>query len=888
MTRGLNECAHLRPQSLLLLFASLAVAATASLAEADTIYVDLDATGVSNGASWTDAYTDLEAALAVAEIGDEIWVAAGTYRPSVPAGRDATFRLIDGVALYGGFAGTESKRGDRNWTAYKSILSGDIGTLDDSSDNCCTVVTGCDHAVLDGFTITRGNANIELDGNNFPPTFGGGMANLDTSPTVRNCHFLDNAADSGGGMVNIGGSPAVTDCTFEGNTAVFYGGGMWNLVSTPTVTRCTFSDNWAGEEGGGMSNDTDSDAFVSDCTFSDNAAPLGGGMCSYASSSPTVADCTFSGNFALFGGGMNNYTNSSPAVTGCDFSGNWAWLGGGMSNDTGSNPAVTGCLFDVNVAGWAAERRFSNSIGDDRSHVASRGRAVDAAEVEACSGGGMYNFHNGPAVRDCTFSGNSADNGGGMSNESGSHPTVTDCTFSGNSAWGDGGGMDNYDNSSPTVAGCAFSDNEAVYGGGMSNYVNCSPTVTECTFSGNSAPEGGGMDNYDSSSPRVTDCTFSDNEAAWGGGMDNYDSSSPTVINCTFSDNEAIWGGGMDNYDTCSPTVTDCTFSGNFADEGGGMSNYENCSPTVTHCTFTGNEAAWVSGRGMAYEPGGGSRGSHRTFSKNGGDSRGGGMYNEESTPTVTHCTFTGNRALGVSSAGGAMCNVESSPAVANCTISGNEAAYYGGGMYNVDSSPSAIHCTFFDNVAEHGGGIYNRGSEPTVRNTILARNAPDDCYVYGDGEAVSGGYNLEGGTSCGCTEPTDQQNTDPLLGPLADNGGPTLTHALLPGSPALDVIPWPGAPATDQRGFLRPYPVGGLADIGAVEMQRPYSRGDVNGDGAINLLDVVLCQQIARGWVGGTPQQRAAADVDDDGDVDEDDVTILSEVVLGVRTTLP
>jgi len=204
--------------------------------------------------------------------------------------------------------------------------------------------------------------------------------------------------------------------------------------------------------------------------------------------------------------------------------------------------------------------------------------------------------------------------------------------------------------------------------------------------------------------------------------------------------------------------------------------------------------------------------------------------------------------------------------------------------MYTHQSTLTITNCTFCENTAQHGGGMRTSGSSLTMRNTILAANGPDDC----DGPVSSAGYNLEGGTSCGCTEATDQQDTDPMLGPLADNGGPTLTHALLPGSPALDVIPWPGAPATDQRGFLRPYPVGGLADIGAVEMQTAYSRGDVNGDGSIDLLDVVLCQQIASGLVRGTAEQRWAADMDRDGDVDADDVTILSEVVVGVRTTLP
>ena len=253
-------------------------------------------------------------------------------------------------------------------------------------------------------------------------------------------------------------------------------------------------------------------------------------------------------------------------------------------------------------------------------------------------------------------------------------------------------------------------------------------------------------------------------------------------------------------------------------------------------------------------------------------------------SPTVENCTFSDNEA----GWGGGIANYEN-PTIANCTFSGNSATFYGGGMMNgLPGGATVIHCTFFGNDSVWGGGMGNwGGSNPTVGSTIVAGNTSDNC----DGAVVSLGHNLEGSTGCGCTQPTDRQNTDPLLDPdLRDNGGPTLTHALLPGSPALDAIPPPynGAPATDQRGFPRPYPAGGLADIGSVEMQLPYANGDVNGDGAIDLLDVVLCQQIVSGLVHGTAEQHWAADVDGDGDVDEDDVTILSEYVLGNRTTLP
>jgi hypothetical protein len=174
----------------------------------DTYYVDANATGANNGLSWTDAFNYLQDALAVAQEADHIWVAEGVYKPDAntaePNGsgdRQATFQLKNGMAIYGGFAGGETKLSQRDWEAHETILSGDIGTPDVSTDNSYHVVTGSGtdpNAVLDGFTITAGNANGTGEDEN-----GAGMHNNSGSPTVVNCTFSRNsAADVGGGMYN--------------------------------------------------------------------------------------------------------------------------------------------------------------------------------------------------------------------------------------------------------------------------------------------------------------------------------------------------------------------------------------------------------------------------------------------------------------------------------------------------------------------------------------------------------------------------------------------------------------------------------------------------------------------------------------------------------------
>jgi predicted outer membrane repeat protein len=402
------------------------------------IYVDRDATGLNNGTSWKNAYTDLQSALAVEPPAVEIWVAEGVYKPTTGTDRRISFDLETGVAIYGGFAGDETTLDQRDPVKSVTILSGEIG-YQGGRDNSYHVVTSNgvkSSAILDGFTITAGNANRSYNASD-PDAYGGGMYNLDSAPTLRNLIFEANGAYSGGGMSNT--------------------------ASYPTLTNITFNDNVAHVSGGGMAIYAGSNVLLTDVTFSGNSAKLGlgGGMFIFESSA-TLTDVTFTDNSAGtgLGGGIYNDDTGSLTLLHVTFDGNTADWGGGMWTDENVN--LTNVVFNKNSA--------------------------------TESGGGLHNTSDS-VLENVTFSNNTASRGGGMSSTG--NPTLTNVTFSGNSAEG-GGGMLISPNSSPTLTNVTFSENSATgEGGGLRS--DGTPILYNAILWGNTAPEGAQV--YDNGSP---------------------------------------------------------------------------------------------------------------------------------------------------------------------------------------------------------------------------------------------------------------------------------------------------------------------------------------------------------------------------------------------------
>ena len=368
-------------------------------------YVKWNATGANNGSSWVNAYTDLQSALSAASSGDEIWVASGTYKPTSGSDRTVSFVLKNGVALYGDFNGTETSRTQRDSSTNVTVLSGDIGALNDNSDNSYHVVVGSNtnsSAILDGFTITGGKTleDISLA----PENVGGGMYNKYGSPSVMNIIFIGNEAAFGGGMYNGGdalmpeteGYPSLTNVTFQNNSA-FEGGGLFNEnYIHATLTNVIFDGNTATRAGGGM-EDRLGTLGMTNVVFNNNTGGIGGGGFQNFSLDASLTSVTFSGNSAMHGGGMAN-DSGNLVLTNATFTGNSAEFGGGIWNSN-SDPTLTNVTISDNTA--------------------------------STYGGGLYNESNGNSiVRNTVLWGNVAPEGAQIYNDA-SLPTVNDSVVQG-------------------------------------------------------------------------------------------------------------------------------------------------------------------------------------------------------------------------------------------------------------------------------------------------------------------------------------------------------------------------------------------------------------------------------------------------------------------------
>jgi len=318
------------------------------------IYVDWRSPESNWGASWEHAFIDLQSALAVAATYptiEEVHVGQGIYKPTCSTGdREATFQLVDGLAIRGGYAGLGADDPNfRDIDTHQTILSGDLNGDDalvadpmdllaepTRAENSFHVVTGTgtdETAELDGFTITGGNANGSSRNE-----YGAGLCNFDAgSPTIIRCKITENSAGECGGGVN-----------------------NYNLCR-PRLVNCVITRNTAnnGYGGGGIFNSSDSHPQFTSCVVANNRAGYGGGMASRYGCTATLTNCTFVGNTANYGSGIDNREHSQVTATSCIV---WANGDGSESSQIcGGTP-----LIDYScIEGWTGVFAGIGNIGTD-------------------------------------------------------------------------------------------------------------------------------------------------------------------------------------------------------------------------------------------------------------------------------------------------------------------------------------------------------------------------------------------------------------------------------------------------------------------------------------------------------------------------------------------
>jgi hypothetical protein len=501
-------------------------------------------------------------------------------------------------------------------------------------------------------------------------------------------------------------------------------------------------------------------------------------------------------------------------------------------NASGGGISSTGGAFTI-AGATIANNQAIGGRGGDHNGLARAGNGGSA------TGAGLYAIGGSLDISDSMIAGNRATGGRGgdgfiTGTGSGSHTVVG----GGTGGMGQGGGL--YVNgSSFTVTTSAIASNQGTggsgglfgddgYGQGGGLYNGSTLTVSNSTLSANTAYSGGGI--YNGSTLTVSNSTLSANTAYSGAGI--YNGGTLTVTNTTlFGNTASSSGGGIDN-NSGTLTVTDSTLSGNTANSGGAIFNLA-AALTVNNSTLSGNTASGPLASGGGIYNSGTLTVTNTTLSGNSAAYHGGAIANS-GTLTVSNSTVSGNTAAGYYIAGGGIYN-SGTLTITNTTLSGNSASY-GGGIFDESGPVTLTNVTLTANWTLNGGGgggFHVSSGSPVLHNTLIAGNfrgstgtTRDDVYgtldpsgdynLIGDGTGMTGLSNGVNGNLVG----SHNAPIDPLLGPLTDNGGPTFTHALLSGSPAIDAGNNDYATDWDQRGDGFPRIVNGIIDIGAFEVQ--------------------------------------------------------------------
>ena len=616
---------------------------------------------MGNGSAWGNAFGSLQDALAAASFGDQIWVAAGTYTPG--SERTSTFELKDGVAIYGGFAGTENNLSQRNVEDNVTILSGDIVTEEEVQTNVFHIVTASgsildpisNDTILDGFTLSGGKADgTEEDENN-----GGAVFLSGASPSLSNLIFRDNDAFNGGAIYSEDGSnPILTDLLFEYNNAT-NGAAIYSDFSNPQITNATFRLNVATSSGGAIYSTSGGSPTLVNTVFSRNSANSGSGGAIFNNlTNPNIINSSFSGNVAVTGSAISSNSGTVNLLNSI------AW-GNDDSSNTGSQfsgiVSVTDSIVQGGQGGGVDEDPlFVNAKGDDL-RVKAGSPALDAGNTNVLPADSRDLDGDGNTTEKIPIdlSGNSRNvgdevdlgayegaqvapapipaasriifvraNAGGSNDGSSWENAFMDlqdalaAARSGDTIWVAGGTYTPGDSQDSTFS---LKNHVEIYGGFAGTETSLSQRDVETNVTILSGEIGDSeliTDNvyHVVTASQTTNTTVLDGFTISGGNASGSSSGnrddgggmfisdgSPILRNLIFENNNAIAGGGLYNQSGSSPSLNNVTFRNNTASNGGAIFNGSS-NPTFVDIIFADNSAS----------------------------NNGGAIYNNSSNPNIT------------------------------------------------------------------------------------------------------------------------------------------------------------------------------------------------------------------------------------------------------------
>ena len=713
---------------------------------------------------------------------------------------------------------------------------------------------------LDGLVITGGDST-GLSGTPYGDDAGGGVYMIDSQPVVQNSTVTGNISPwDGGGIYNIYSNSTILRTTVSYNQAR-YGGGIYVWYSNPLIMENLIADNYATSTGGGVWLGVYSLGMFSHNLFSGNSDSLdtydgAGGMLGERCSL-TFDGNIFSHNDTPAGGSGLSLIRCDATLTNNIFTDNHIEEVGGSLYLRGT----TATLLHNTFAGTTGTTPSGIYLESDPQPLNSQATLVDTIIVSETTG--IYVEVNNAADLQATL-------------------------------WGAGDWANDYDWAGPgeIITGTINLWGEPAFvdpGSGDYHITSSSPAVDAGTDAGvtmdidgqprpNGAAMDMGADEYWGGNLIVTtlddelngdgDCSLREaiEAANTNAPIDACGSGDVLTDTITFNVAGIITVTSQLSVTAGGPLVIDggevITTSGGgttrvwwvesnshltiqnlnivhgyIVGYGGGISN--NGVLTIINSTFYANDIDFGCGEYGCF----------------GG---GGGIYNN-GIIMVTNSTFSGNNCIypytvnyastenttipihgdmpqppGPMGGGGISTSYNSTTNITNSTFYAND-AYYGGAIFNWGFS-TVTNSTLSGNSANGaGGGLFNRNSIITVTNTIVANSSSGgDC----SGGTIDGGHNISSDDTCGFDPANGSMpNTDPLLGPLQDNGGPTWTHALLPGSPAIDAGDDTQCPPTDQRDVPRPIDGDGddvaICDIGSFEFEQGITLQPLNQSGS-------------------------------------------------------